>query len=72
MAQLPEFYISEELRTGQLVKLEDQDWSHYYRVAWAVYPNTRHLSAKVRFFIVFLVDCLENLQDLVVGDAFSD
>jgi len=63
IAQLPEFYIRQELKSGDLVKLEDQDWSHYYRIAWAVYPNTRHLSAKVRYFIDFLVIYLHDLQN---------
>lgn len=59
IAQMPDFYITDALKNGELVKLQDQDWSRYYRVAWAVYPNTRHLSAKVRYFIDFLVVYLQ-------------
>lgn len=73
IAQLPDFYIAEALEAGELIKLENQDWSRYYRVAWAVYPNTRHLSAKVRFFIDFLVLYLHNLQDsTTMQDAFLE
>ncbi|MFK7977932.1 MAG: LysR family transcriptional regulator [Halioglobus sp.] len=63
IAQLPDFYIAEAVKAGELVKLENQEWSEYYRIAWAVYPNTRHLSAKVRFFIDFLVVYLHGLQN---------
>ncbi|MFK7975389.1 MAG: LysR family transcriptional regulator [Halioglobus sp.] len=63
IAQLPDFYIAEAVKAGALLKLENQAWSEYYRIAWAVYPNTRHLSAKVRFFIDFLVVYLHNLQN---------
>jgi DNA-binding transcriptional LysR family regulator len=71
IAQLPEFYIADAIAKGELVKLEGQDWSRYYRMSWAVYPNTRHLSAKVRFFIDFLVMYLHDLQDTIeTPDAF--
>lgn len=63
IAQLPEFYIEEAVQQGELIKLEDQDWSHYHRVAWAVYPNSRHLSAKVRYFIDFLIEYLNDFQN---------
>jgi len=56
MAQLPDFYIQSALKSGELIKLQDQLWSHYERETWAVYPHSRHLSAKVRFFIDFLTD----------------
>lgn len=72
IAQMPEFYIIDELKSGELVMLEDQDWSQYYRVAWAVYPNTRHLSAKVRYFIDFLVVYLHNLQGKITQTAFLE
>lgn len=61
IAQLPDFYIEEAVTRGELIKLEHQDWSHYHRIAWAVYPNTRHLSAKVRYFIDFLIEYLHSL-----------
>lgn len=72
IAQLPDFYISEALKNGELAKLEGQDWSSYYRVAWAVYPNTRYLSAKVRFFIDFLVVYLHDLQGTAAPQGFAE
>lgn len=71
IVQLPEFYIRDEIARGELVKLEFQDWSCYQRIAWAVYPNTRHLSAKVRYFIDFLVEYLHKLQGNVPMDGFQ-
>ena len=72
IAQLPDFYIREAVNDGELIKLEDQDWSRYYRIAWAVYPNTRHLSAKVRFFIDFLVSYLQDMQDGATSETFLE
>ena len=63
VAQLPEFYVEDAIQGGALTKLEGADWSHYHRVSWAVYPNSRHLSAKVRYFIDFLVEHLHDLQN---------
>ena len=37
IAQLPEFFISDALARGELVKVPAADWNRYYRVAWAVY-----------------------------------
>ncbi len=70
IAQLPDFYARDAVARGELAKLDGQDWSRYYRIAWAVYPNTRHLSAKVRFFIDFLVEYLHGLQDRNLVDSF--
>ncbi|NND67115.1 MAG: LysR family transcriptional regulator, partial [Halioglobus sp.] len=69
IAQLPVFYINEAVAKGELVKLEQQ-WSYYHRMAWAVFPNSRHLSAKVRFFVDFLVEYLHNLEDSQTADLF--
>lgn len=53
IAQLPDFYVQKAVEAGELVKLH-QPWSYYWRETWAVYPHSRHLSAKVRFFVDFL------------------
>ena len=55
LAQLPDFYVREAVQAGELVKLH-QDWAHYRRETWAVFPHSRHLSAKVRFFVDFVAD----------------
>ncbi len=72
IAQLPDFYIDDAVARGKLEKLDEPEWSRYYRVAWAVYPNTRHLSAKVRYFIDFLVDYLKDLQDELPLERFAE
>ncbi len=54
IAQLPDFYAEAAVAAGELVRLE-QPWSGYWREAWAVYPHSRHLSTKVRFFVDFLI-----------------
>lgn len=72
IAQLPDFYVKEAVDRGELVKLEHHQWSYYNRVAWAVYPNTRHLSAKVRYFIDFLVEYLHHIQDINEVESFIE
>jgi DNA-binding transcriptional LysR family regulator len=59
IAQLPNFYIKKAVDAGSLVKLH-QPWSCYFRHTWAVYPHSKHLSAKVRFFMDFLVTYFAN------------
>ncbi len=54
IAQLPDFYVKAAVEAGSLVKLR-QPWSGYHRDTWAVYPHSKHLSTKVRFFMDFLV-----------------
>lgn len=50
----PTFYSYEALRRGQLVAvLEDFEWPEL--TAYAIYPRTRHLPARVRALIDFLV-----------------
>ena len=70
IAQLPVFYIREALASGELVMLEDQNWAHYNRMAWAVFPNSRHLSAKVRYFVDFLVEYLHSMDNVSTTDSF--
>lgn len=50
---LPAFYVHAALHSGQLVQvLSDHRWPE--PAAYAVYPSTRHLSARARAFIDFL------------------
>lgn len=51
----PRFIVHRALAEGELVPvLTDCDWSRVD--AWALYPQTRHLSARVRAFVDFLVE----------------
>lgn len=59
LVQLPDFYVEGCVREGRLVKLNHLPWSRYERETWAVYPHTRHLSAKVRYFMDFLSDYIQ-------------
>jgi DNA-binding transcriptional LysR family regulator len=55
---LPSFYAHDALRSGQLAEvLADHRWPE--PAAYAVYPPTRHLSARARVFIDFLAGHLE-------------
>ncbi len=68
LAQLPEFVIHEDLKQGRLIKVS-QKWASYHRMAWAVYPSNRHLSAKVRLFLDFLREYTET--QLTLQEVFS-
>lgn len=70
IAQLPDFYTSDAVAAGELVALDAQDWNQYHRLAWAVYPNSRYLSAKVRYFIDYLIEHLHNLQLTLDAEKF--
>ncbi|GAB3278830.1 LysR family transcriptional regulator [Parahaliea aestuarii] len=61
LAQLPDFFVREAVARGELVKVPRQQWNGYDRQCWAVYPNTRYLSAKVRYFIDFLIEYVHHL-----------
>ncbi|MBM7059826.1 LysR family transcriptional regulator [Pseudomonas sp. UL073] len=54
LCQLPDYYVLEHLRSGALVSLLEQHQPPNTAV-WALYPQQRHLSPKVRQ----LVDCLK-------------
>ncbi len=57
IVQLPDYYVQQYLENGQLVTLLDN-----YRVAddgiWAVYPQNRHLSPKIRLLVDYLAQHL--------------
>lgn len=59
IAQLPDYYVQQDIDQGRLVSLLDT-----YRPAddgiWALYPQNRHLSPKVRTVIDYLAEHLGN------------
>lgn len=57
VALIPDFMLGDHLQSGRLVRLLD-DWMEWNAGVFALYPHNRHLSAKVRRFVDFLVDKL--------------
>jgi DNA-binding transcriptional LysR family regulator len=58
----PAFIVGPEVRAGRLVPLL-QDFVAPPMPIYAVYPSRKHLSAKVRVFVDFLVERFANAQD---------
>jgi DNA-binding transcriptional LysR family regulator len=57
IVHLPEFIIFNELRKGTLVQVLPE-WVNGERAVWAIYPQNRYLSAKVRACVDFLAEHL--------------
>jgi DNA-binding transcriptional LysR family regulator len=58
----PAFIVGPEVRAGRLVPLL-QDFEPQATPIYAVYPSRKHLSAKVRLFVDFLVERFASAQD---------
>lgn len=58
----PTFIVAPEVRAGRLVPLL-QDYEAAPLPIWAVYPSRKHLSAKVRVFVDFLVERFAETPD---------
>lgn len=59
VATLPDFIAAPFLREGLLTHVLE-DWvDNERRAIWALYPHSRHLSAKVRQFVDYVADCLD-------------
>lgn len=54
----PHFIVDDDIETGRLVRILP-DWQSAELGVYAVYPSRKHLSAKVRTFVDFLVAALE-------------
>lgn len=59
LCQLPDYYVLEHLQNGRLVSLLEQHQPPNTAV-WAIYPQQRHLSPKVRQLVDFLKEGLAN------------
>ncbi len=57
MVQLPDFYVSEHLASGQLVEVL-ANYRDDREGVWGIYPHNRHLSAKVRMLMDYLAQSL--------------
>ncbi|MBD1555912.1 LysR family transcriptional regulator [Vibrio sp. S9_S30] len=57
IVQLPDYYVHPYMATGELVELLT-DFRDTKEGIWALYPNNRYLSSKVRLLIDFLTDRL--------------
>lgn len=53
IVQLPDFYVQESMDKGELVEIL-VPYREPKEGIWALYPNNRHLSAKVRLLVEFL------------------
>lgn len=61
LCQLPDYYVLEHLRSGRLVSLLEAHQPPNTGV-WALYPQQRHLSPKVRQLVDHLKEGLQQLQ----------
>ncbi|WP_236198464.1 LysR substrate-binding domain-containing protein [Pseudomonas pseudonitroreducens] len=61
LCQLPDYYVLEHLRSGSLISLLDAHRPPNTGV-WALYPQQRHLSPKVRQLVDHLKQGLQHLQ----------
>ena len=55
LSLIPRLYVEEDIAQGRLRTVLD-DWSPVETSVYAVYPSRRHVVAKVRAFLDFLVD----------------
>ncbi len=53
LVQLPDYYIEQDLKSGELIEVLSQ-YREQKEGIWALYPQNRNLSAKVRLLIEFL------------------
>ncbi|MBU2880160.1 MULTISPECIES: LysR substrate-binding domain-containing protein [Aliiglaciecola] len=57
IVQLPDYYVQEHLQSGELTTLLD-NYREPEEGIWAIYPQNRHLSPKVRLLVDYLADQL--------------
>jgi DNA-binding transcriptional LysR family regulator len=57
IVQLPDYYVEDYLQSGELISLLD-DFREHDEGIWAVYPQNRHLSPKIRLLVDYLAKYL--------------
>lgn len=60
MVQLPDYYLQEALKSGELVEVL-RDYQNDDEAVWALYPQNRHLSLKVKMLLTRLSEHLGSL-----------
>ena len=72
IAYLPTFVVHKQIEQGELIPLL-QEYSTWKVNAYAIYPQTRHLSQRVRVFVEFLLKRFEGIPywDLCICDAMQ-
>jgi len=61
LVQLPDYYVKQALESGELVEVLS-DYRDEREGIWALYPNNRNLSLKVRLVIDFLAERLSDIK----------
>jgi DNA-binding transcriptional LysR family regulator len=57
IVQLPDYYVQDYIASGELMTVLDK-YREPEEGVWAVYPQNRHLSPKIRLFVDYLADHL--------------
>ena len=55
--QLPDYYVQHHLQSGELITLLD-NYREPDEGIWAIYPENRHLSPKIRLLVDYLAEQL--------------
>ncbi|RBW50153.1 LysR substrate-binding domain-containing protein [Marinobacter sp. F3R11] len=58
IVQLPDYYVKPSIESGKLISLLER-WQEADDGIWAIYPQNRHLSPKVRMLLDYLSESLE-------------
>ncbi|MEH6449734.1 MAG: LysR family transcriptional regulator [Oleispira sp.] len=57
IVQLPDYYVQDHIASGELITLLDK-YREPEEGVWAVYPQNRHLSPRIRLFVDYLAEHL--------------
>ena len=57
IVQLPDYYVQHHLQSGELITLLD-NYREPDEGIWAIYPENRHLSPKIRLLVDYLAEQL--------------